>query len=106
MPGEGPGGAAGVLRFSCGALAAHPYDESDRVCICDDSFADGKNAELWFARDDADDGVQTGAERGETLASSERTRVAGEGDRWNRISGRYFGYDFFRTRRLISIHQT
>ena len=47
VPGERQGIAVGVLRFSGGALAAHPDDEPDRIGICHGASEDHEDQELW-----------------------------------------------------------
>ena len=62
MPEERPAGAPDILRLPCGALAAYPDEQSDRVAVFRNPASHAEDKELWFTGDDAVDGVQTGTE--------------------------------------------
>ena len=81
LPGEGPGGPAGLLRLPGGALGAHPDDEPDRVDLCHDLPPDGPGQGLCESKDHVGDGLQAGDECGETLAQDPWIPLPGQGHR-------------------------
>ena len=72
LPGEGPGGAARLLRLPGGALAEPSDDESHRVDLRHHPAANGEDQELPEREDGAESRASARHERAETMAPPTR----------------------------------
>src|SRR5262249_3417372 len=81
LPGQGPGGTAGVLRLPGGALGPPADDEPDRIDVRHGAAADAQDERQRVALGLPDDGVQADGGSREGLAAIERLPVAVEGYR-------------------------
>src|SRR5690606_10405547 len=72
LPGQGPAGAACLLRLPGGALAAPAHDQPDRVDVRDDPAENGEDPELRQREERALSHAPARAECSETLAAVTR----------------------------------
>ena len=91
VPGQGPGGVAGVLRLPGGALGAHPDDEPDRERVRDGAAAARQDEGEREPGGVPDDGVQADGVASKRLAIVERFAAAARGRQGDRLHRRHQG---------------
>ncbi len=85
LPGEGPGGAARLLRLPGGALAEPADDEPHRVDLRHDTTENGEDQELPEREDGAEPRAPTRHERPEAMAPPTRLPSTGLCARWREV---------------------
>src|SRR5262249_55393711 len=81
VPGQGPGGVAGLLRLPGGALGAPADDQPDRIDVRHGAAADDQDEGEREPVGLPGDGVQADGVGREELAVAERGKAAGQGHR-------------------------